>query len=57
MNVPSLFVADDQFVIWGFGAKYNGEVYNVFQSGKNRLIKGIDGVLQVYKYQFRSGTC
>jgi hypothetical protein len=57
MNVPSLFVPDDQFVIWGFGVKYNGEVYNVFQSGKNRLIKGIDGVLQFYKDQFRSGTC
>jgi hypothetical protein len=39
----------------GFGAKYNGEVYNVFQCGTKRLVKGIDGILQAYRDQFRSG--
>jgi Copine/C2 domain len=55
LNVLSLFDADNQFALWGFGAKYNGEVYNVFQCGKDRLIKGIDGILQAYRDQFRSG--
>lgn len=46
---------DNHFALWGFGAKYNDDVHNVFQCGTSRLIRGIEGVLQAYRDQFRSG--
>lgn len=55
LNVLGRFNSDNHFALWGFGAKYNGEVYNVFQCGTKRLVKGIDGILQAYRDQFRSG--
>lgn len=55
LNVLGRFDRDNHFALWGFGAKYHDEVYNVFQCGKKRLIPGIDGILQAYRDQFRSG--
>lgn len=46
---------DNHFALWGFGAKYNDDVHNVFQCGTSRLIRGTEGVLQAYRDQFRSG--
>lgn len=55
LNVLSRYDTDKHFALWGFGAKYNGDVYNVFQCGKRRLVPGLEGILQAYRDQFRSG--
>ena len=55
LNVLGQLDTDNHYALWGFGAKYDNEVHNVFQCGTSRLIRGIDGVLQVYRDQFRSG--
>ena len=55
LNVLGRLDAGDHFALWGFVAKYDDQVHNVFQCGTRRLIHGIDGVLHAYRDQFQSG--
>jgi hypothetical protein len=40
--------------VWGFGAKYEGEVRHIFQCGGNPTATNIDGVLQAYRSVFQT---
>jgi Copine len=43
-----------EYVVWGFGAKYNGSVRHIFQCGPTPTVIGVDGVLSAYKAVFQS---
>jgi len=46
---------DKKFPVWGFGAKYSGKVYHLFQCGQSAEVEGIRGVLDAYHRTFQSG--
>ena len=54
LNILGKFDSDKHYGVWGFGAKYDNKLYNIFQCGKRRLVSGIEGVLETYRAQFRS---
>jgi len=47
--------SDKKFPVWGFGAKYSGQVYHCFQCGPDAEADGITGVLNAYRKTFESG--
>merc|ERR1712038_1694052 len=49
------FDSDKKFPVWGFGAKYSGQVYHLFQCGPDAEVDGIPGVLDAYHNTFQSG--
>lgn len=49
------FDTDKMFPVWGFGAKYSGQVYHLFQCGPAAEVSGIKGVLDAYHQTFKSG--
>jgi len=49
------FDSDKKFPVWGFGAKYSGQVYHLFQCGPVAEVDGIPGVLDAYHKTFQSG--
>merc|ERR550539_2068386 len=49
------FDTDKKFPVWGFGAKYSGQVYHLFQCGQSAEVDGIRGVLDAYHKTFQSG--
>lgn len=40
--------------VWGFGAKYDGEVRHIFKCGGSRHILGTQGVLEAYRSVFET---
>jgi len=46
---------DKQFPVWGFGAKYNGQLYHLFQCGATSEVNGVSGILDAYHNTFKSG--
>jgi hypothetical protein len=46
---------DKKFPVWGFGAKYSGQVYHLFQCGPTAEVEGIPGVIDAYHKTFQSG--
>merc|ERR1712038_1614937 len=54
-SVLADYDTDKMFPVWGFGAKYSGQVYHLFQCGPNAEVEGIQGVLDAYHQTFRSG--
>jgi len=38
--------------VWGFGAKYDGEVRHIFRCGDNKYAHGTEGVLKAYRSVF-----
>jgi len=54
-NVLANYDTDNQFPVWGFGAKYNGQVYHVFQCGNTAEVHGVNGILEAYHQTFQSG--
>jgi len=46
---------DKKFPVWGFGAKYGGQVYHLFQCGPTAEVEGIRGILDAYHKTFSSG--
>lgn len=46
---------DLKFPVFGFGAKFSGEVRNAFQVGNSAEVDGVQGVLQAYKSVFSKG--
>merc|ERR550539_1918517 len=49
------FDTDKKFPVWGFGAKYSGQVYHLFQCGQSAEVDGVRGVLDAYHKTFQSG--
>lgn len=47
--------SDSKMPVWGFGAKFGGELYQLFQCGKESEVEGISGVLDAYHSTFESG--
>lgn len=43
-----------EYPVWGFGAKFDGVVRDIFQCGVNKVAKGVDGILQAYRSVFQS---
>lgn len=49
------FDTDKKFPVWGFGAKYSGNVYHLFQCGPTKEVNGVAGILEAYHQTFKSG--
>jgi hypothetical protein len=47
--------SDKKFPVWGFGAKYSGQVYHLFQCGPTAEVEGVRGILDAYRKTFQSG--
>jgi len=54
-GVLAQYDSDKKFPVWGFGAKYNGSIYHLFQCGSVAEVDGIPGVLNAYHQTFKSG--
>jgi len=54
-SVLADYDSDKKFPVWGFGAKYSGQVYHLFQCGPASEVEGIQGVLEAYHQTFKSG--
>lgn len=58
MSIGSLLAKyddDQKFPVWGFGAKYSGQVYHLFQCGPKAEADGMKGVLDHYHHTFQTG--
>jgi len=55
MNILSKYDSDQQFPVFGFGAKYGGVVRHCFQCGPTAEVRGTKGVLDAYHSVFQSG--
>ncbi len=53
-NAVSSYSISKDFVVWGFGAKFNGIVRHLFQCGTATTVKGVDGILQAYQSVFKN---
>lgn len=49
------FDTDKKFPVWGFGAKYSGQVYHLFQCGPDAEVEGVGGIIDAYHKTFASG--
>lgn len=50
-GVISKYSASHNYPVWGFGAKYDGEVRHIFQCG---AAQSVDEILSAYKGTFKS---
>ncbi|GAX19852.1 hypothetical protein FisN_1Lh692 [Fistulifera solaris] len=55
VSVLAKYDSDQSFPVYGFGAKYAGEVRHCFQCGPQEEVKGVSGVLDAYHKVFASG--
>jgi len=46
---------DKQFPVFGFGAKFDGEINHCFQCGEDEMVSGVDGIIEAYRSTFESG--
>ncbi|KAL9179977.1 hypothetical protein ACHAXT_007947 [Thalassiosira profunda] len=53
-NILAKYDTDQQFPVWGFGAKYGGVVRHCFQVGKEKEAHGVAGILEAYKATFKT---
>lgn len=44
---------NDEYVVWGFGAKFGNTVRHIFQCGATPTVKGINGILTAYQSMFQ----
>ncbi|KAL3778632.1 hypothetical protein HJC23_001581 [Cyclotella cryptica] len=54
-NTIEEYSASREFPVWGFGAKYDGQVRHIFQCGESPTATGIQGVLRAYRSVFETG--
>uniref|UniRef100_A0A7S4HVZ5 C2 domain-containing protein n=1 Tax=Odontella aurita TaxID=265563 RepID=A0A7S4HVZ5_9STRA len=45
---------DKKFPVWGFGARYGGEVRHIFQCGQSSPVYDVDGILDAYRSVFQT---
>jgi hypothetical protein len=55
VGILSDYDSDQMFPVFGFGAKYDGEVRHCFQCGGKDEVHGVAGVLEAYHQVFKSG--
>jgi Copine len=55
VSILAKFDSDQKFPVYGFGAKYDGEVRHCFQCGPTEEANGVQGVLDAYRAVFASG--
>jgi Copine/C2 domain len=55
VSILSKYDSDKQFPVWGFGAKYDGDIQHCFQCGGADKHHGVQGVLNAYHSVFKSG--
>jgi hypothetical protein len=53
-SIIAKYDSDQQFPVYGFGAKYDGVVRHCFQVGPSKEVHGIKGILDAYKGVFRT---
>jgi len=54
-GVLAQYDSDKKFPVYGFGAKYDGEVNHCFQCGEEEEADGVEGILEAYKHTFQTG--
>jgi hypothetical protein len=42
------------YSVWGFGAKFGGQVRHIFQCGATRTVNGVAGIITAYKSMFQN---
>lgn len=55
LSILAKYDSDQNFPVYGFGAKYNGVVQHCFQCGGAPEHNGVAGVLEAYRNVFKSG--
>jgi Copine/C2 domain len=55
VSILAKFDSDAKFPVYGFGAKYDGEVRHCFQCGPTEEAHGVQGVLDAYRSVFATG--
>jgi Copine/C2 domain len=55
VSILAKFDSDQMFPVYGYGAKYGGEVRHCFQCGPTEEVHGVQGVLDAYQSVFSSG--
>jgi len=55
VSILAKYDSDQQFPVYGFGAKYGGVVRHCFQCGPTAEVHGVQGVLNAYRQVFSSG--
>jgi len=54
-GVLANYDTDRKFPVWGFGAKYSGKVYHLFQCGATAEVDGVPGIIEAYQKTFQTG--
>jgi len=54
-SILARYDSDIMFPVYGFGAKYDGEVNHCFQCGEEEEAAGVEGILEAYKHTFQTG--
>lgn len=54
-SVVARYDSDQKFPVYGFGAKYGGQIQHCFQVGSAPFLSGIQGILEGYRGVFRTG--
>lgn len=53
-SIVAKYDHDQKFPVWGFGAKYNGEMQQCFQVGPEPEAQGVCGILESYRSVFKT---
>ncbi|KAL3777699.1 LOW QUALITY PROTEIN: hypothetical protein ACHAW5_010337 [Stephanodiscus triporus] len=49
-----MYSKNQEYRVWGFGAKYDGEIRHIFQCGGGRHVRGTQGALDAYRSVFET---
>jgi hypothetical protein len=55
VTILGKYDSDKQYPVWGFGAKFGGEIQHCFECGGADKHHGVQGILSAYKSVFNSG--
>eukprot|EP00523_Entomoneis_sp_CCMP467_P009056 CAMPEP_0168729774 /NCGR_PEP_ID=MMETSP0724-20121128/6388_1 /TAXON_ID=265536 /ORGANISM="Amphiprora sp., Strain CCMP467" /LENGTH=633 /DNA_ID=CAMNT_0008776691 /DNA_START=39 /DNA_END=1940 /DNA_ORIENTATION=- len=53
-SILAKYDSDQRMPVWGFGAKYNGDVRHCFQCGQEVEVEGVQGIMDAYRGVFRT---
>jgi hypothetical protein len=53
-EVLDVYSKTKDYSVWGFGAKFGGQVRHVFQCGATKTVNGVDGIITAYKSMFQN---
>ena len=55
VTILAKYDSDQKFPVFGFGAKYSGQINHCFRCGNLEEVSGVQGVLDAYDSVFKSG--